>query len=431
MSGHGELQFEQLDGEMLSHDALRVAAARLLLVYALEAREPALRALLWLRDHRIRPRILVILPALADPALWEAATEIADDFLVAPVRGEEFEKRVLLLLPPAANQPDEVRARLIEEMGLCNLVGDDPAFCAQVARIPACAASDFPVLLTGETGTGKELFARAIHQLSRRRDFAFIPVDCGAVPDHLFENELFGHVRGAFTDAHHDQRGLIALASRGTLFLDEVDALSRGAQAKLLRFLQEQTYRPLGSERFLRADVKVIAATNCDIEECVEQKQFRSDLYYRINVLRLRLPSLRERPSDIRLLAQHFLDMAPCARQSFSPSALDLLAAQEWPGNVRQLLNVVQQAAVFASGSIISVADLPVSPASRKPAARADSFREAKQRTVGDFERSYVLELLEKHDGNVTKAAKEAGKDRRAFGRLVKKYRQTSAAAGQ
>src|SRR5260221_1634109 len=164
LSEHPELLFEQIGWQMLPADPLRVSAAHLLLVNAERAREPALRVFGWLRENRIQPRILAILPSEADPELWEAASEAADDFLVAPVRKEEFEQRVLRLLPRASNDPGETRARLIEEFGLRHLVGDDPEFCAQVARIPPCAASDFPVLITGETGTGKELFARAIHQ---------------------------------------------------------------------------------------------------------------------------------------------------------------------------------------------------------------------------------------------------------------------------
>src|ERR1051325_5765417 len=231
-------------------------------------------------------------------------------------------------------------------------VGRAPGFVRTMARIPAVARSGSPVLITGETGTGKELCARAIHHLGRRRDFPFIPVDCGAVPDHLFENELFGHTRGAFTDAHGDQKGLVAMADRGTLFLDEVDALPLTAQAKLLRFLQERTFKPLGADRFQRADVNVLAATNRCLESLVREKRFRADLYFRLNVLTMHMEPLRQRREDIGLLSQHFAD-AICAEQALprvvvTPAAIRRLMYYDWPGNVRELHNVVQRAVVCA-----------------------------------------------------------------------------------
>src|SRR5581483_9901617 len=182
-----------------------------------------------------------------------------------------------------------------------------------------------------------------------RRNQAFVPVDCGAIPDHLFENELFGHVRGAYTDARGDQRGLAAMAEGGTLFLDEIDALSLAAQAKLLRFLQDRQYKALGAERYTQSDIKLVAATNGRLEEQVAEKRFRQDLYFRLHVLRLDLPPLRERPGDIVLLAEHFLALhsQPGERRSFTPAALEQMRAHSWPGNVRELLHTVQHAIVF------------------------------------------------------------------------------------
>jgi DNA-binding NtrC family response regulator len=315
-------------------------------------------------------------------------------------------------------------------MGLNQLVGRDPAFLRVVAQIPVVARSNRPVLVTGETGTGKELCARAVHHLGRRRDFPFIPIDCGAFPDQLFENELFGHERGAYTSADREHRGLIATAEGGTLFLDEIDSLSASGQAKLLRFLQERTYRPLGGSRVVHANVNVIAATNRDLEALVADQKFRADLYFRLSVLRLHMIPLRERRDDIPLLARHFLDSIcdedGVCRKAIGPFALMELRRQDWPGNVRELYNVVQRAFVGAEGVQMLPAHL-FSPqqteTGRAAAAREDcGFRAARTRAIEDFERQYVREMLKRHNGNITQAARSAGQDRRAFGRLVKRH---------
>jgi len=240
-------------------------------------------------------------------------------------------------------------------------------------------------------------------------------------------------VRGAFTDAHAEQRGLVSVAEGGTLFLDEVDSLPVAAQAKLLRFLQERQFKALGSERGAQADVRIVAASNRDLAQRIAEKQFRQDLYFRLDVLRLEVPPLRERPRDIALLARHFLSQyqAAGARKSFSPEALERLTSYPWPGNVRELLNVIQRAIVFSQGSCIDAADIALSRGTPLP-PRQD-FRTAREETVESFERAYVQELLLRHRGNITHAAREAGKERRAFGRLVKKhgFRAAPRAAGQ
>jgi transcriptional regulator with GAF, ATPase, and Fis domain len=285
-----------------------------------------------------------------------------------------------------------------------------------------------PVLIVGETGTGKELCARALHHLSSRRNGPFVPADCPALPDHLLENELFGHVRGAYTDAHQEQKGLVALARGGTLFLDEVDSLSATSQAKLLRFLQDRLYRPLGSDRFVAADVTLVAAANRDLRECVEEHHFRSDLYYRLNVLNVTLPPLRERPGDIELLARHYLRelAAPGPAASLAPSALELLRSYPWPGNVRELINVLMRAAVLAGNRRILPAHISIVPpivaTARDTALPSANFRDARAKALEAFERKYVVDLLQRHGGNVTHAAREAGKERRAFGRILRKY---------
>jgi transcriptional regulator with GAF, ATPase, and Fis domain len=341
-------------------------------------------------------------------------------------------------------QCDAVASRIAEHLALARLIGREPVFTATVTKIPAVARASSPVLILGETGTGKELCARAVHHLSPRRQAPFIPVDCATLPDQLCENELFGHVRGAYTDAHSSQRGLVAMADGGTLFLDEIDSLTLSAQAKLLRLLQEGTYKPLGADRFHRADVRIIAASNLNLRQLVQLKTFRADLYFRLNVLQLDMPPLRARRGDIPLLADHFVrvlcDEAGIPRKTLAPEAMERLSAADWPGNVRELFNVLQRAVVFAEAATISLPHLAIldeslpaytdrieaSEASEpgEPAGNGEGgFREARARAVEAFERTYVENLLRKHHGNVTQSAREAKKDRRAFGRLMKRYR--------
>jgi DNA-binding NtrC family response regulator len=381
----------------------------------------------WLNKNPIGTPTFAVLPIEPDEELLRLVLRTADDFIFPPVRAVELRHRVGRLLAEPAHDLEAVRGRLSEEIGLTKLVGRDLVFLRAIEQVSRFARTDATVLITGETGTGKELCARAIHHLGSRRNFPFIAVDCGALPDQLFENEVFGHVRGAFTDAHRDHKGLIAMAEGGTIFLDEVDAFSLAAQAKLLRFLQERTFRALGSDRFDRADVRVIAATNRDLEACVRDKQFRSDLYFRLNILRIHLPPLRERCGDIELLAQVILkecrtspDVAP---KSFCPAAVRMLTRHDWPGNVRELYNVVQRAVVACDGDRILPAHVMLSPDRTAVAPPPEGqFRAAKAAVVAAFERRYVEELLRKHRGNVTHAAREAQQDRRAFGRFIKKY---------
>lgn len=367
-----------------------------------------------------------------------AATETVDDFLLWPVRPEELKRRIARFLGPRSDDLAEIQSLLAAEIGLGRLVGKDPAFLRVVEQISLFGANDAPVLFTGETGTGKELCARVTHLLSKRHLGPFIPVDCGALPDHLFENEVFGHVRGAFTDARTDQKGLVSLAQHGTLFLDEIDSLSLAAQSKVLRLLQEHTYRPLGSEVFKQADVRIVTATNRNLQELVEQKLFRSDLFFRINVLRVRMPSLRERRSDIAVLSRHFIDeiskSANLPRKVLSQAAANKLDKHDWPGNIRELYNTLQRAVLCSPGAQIasSAIDLPSSSDSVDAGAGetiAEKFSSAKLRAIQCFERDYVKQMMQKHEGNVTQAARAAGKDRRAFGRLAKKYRIPAASA--
>ncbi len=419
-------QFQHTNWNCCPPSSILQTRADLIVAVAVAEPEKAKGFFHWLREHPLATPTLGILSNEADEALLRAACETMADFMLWPAALKELHHRVQRLLgPPCDDTERTIQILLKEELGRTMLVGQDTVFRQVVNRIPQIAASDAPVMLLGETGTGKELCAQAIHHLSKRHSFPFVPVDCGAVPENLVENELFGHTRGAYTDAHSDQKGLVGIAQGGTLFLDEIDALSLGAQAKLLRFLQEGTYRPLGSERFLRAQVRVVAATNRDLEACVREQRFRSDLYFRLNVLHLRLPPLRERRGDITLLARYFLERASAAEariKSFSPAALRSLEAYEWPGNVRELFNVVQRALIYSPGHSILPSHLSLPTTAEASESQQLDFRRARSQVISDFEGHYVRSLLRKHGGNVTRAAHEAGKERRAFGRLVKKY---------
>jgi DNA-binding NtrC family response regulator len=428
---HCELTW--LDWRALRQAGVDECTADLILSISADADGARTEWLSWLRTNTPPLPILALVPAHADETLQRFAREFATDFAIWPASREELAQRVARMLGDAPSEADALHDRLTREVALRQLVGRDPAFLRVIGQIPLFAKSNRPVLITGETGTGKELCARALHHLGRRRDFPFIPIDCGAFPDHLFENEMFGHERGAFTDAHRRQRGLIAMAEGGTLFLDEIDSLSPAAQAKLLRFLQEHVYRPLGSDQFVHADVNVITASNGDLETLVTDKTFRSDLFFRLSVLRLHMMPLRERLNDIPVLAKHFLDHM-CAeeglpRKTLAPIAQALLREMPWPGNVRELYNVVQRAFVFATGPQVLASHVTAARsglAQPPPPAAATAvdvgFRKARARAIAAFECQYVIEMLRANNGNITQAARGAQQDRRAFGRLVKRH---------
>jgi DNA-binding NtrC family response regulator len=348
------------------------------------------------------------------PALLEV-----DDFLFCPYNENEFLLRIKRVV--------QSKQAAVEELP-CDrdlLVGESEVFLQAVRKASLLAQSKAPVVISGETGSGKELLARAIHYQSARRAKPFIPVNCGALPDNLFENELFGHVKGAYTNASSAEKGLIAEAEGGTLFLDEVDALTPAAQIKLLRFLQSGEYRPLGCSRAVVADVRTIAASNTDLSRSVEQKRFREDLLYRLNILSLSIPALRDRGDDVLKLASRFLYVYANehGRQipRLSESALAKMLNYSWPGNVRELEGVIQRAIVLRDCEILTAEDLEL-PVVNESGAGSDLFQLGKSRAIGQFEKNFIARLLAKYRGNISVAAKAAGKDRRSFQRLVNKY---------
>lgn len=347
----------------------------------------------------------------------------AADFLTVPLRAIDVLPRVWRLLEQTDLEVP-VQQSHIAKAGVNELVGEDQMFLQEIKKIPSIAKCEASVLISGETGTGKELCARAIHYLSPRARQAFIPVNCGAIPVDLVENELFGHEPGAFTGAKTSRSGLIQEADGGTLFLDEIDCLPLLAQVKLLRFLQEKEFRSLGSTKICKANVRIIAATNADCEEALESGKLRRDLYYRLNVIPLALPSLRERGEDVLLLARHFLVKHATQLNKeisgFSPNAIRKLYFYEWPGNVRELEHIIMRAVVLSDHHVIRAEDITISD--QEGPALSDSFQSAKDRVVAEFERTYIRSLLLSCDGNISQAARMAHKNRRAFWELIRKH---------
>jgi DNA-binding NtrC family response regulator len=374
------------------------------------------------------PAALSIPVVVAVEAAQEELSELVRpgiaDFLIPPLRQSE----VLLRLRRLLNQVrQEQRARqvLTEKLGLQQLIGESRAFSAEINKIPIVAKSDVAVMITGETGTGKEMVARAIHYLSPRAGKPFVPINCGAIPVELMENELFGHERGAFTGASGARTGLIQEAEQGALFFDEVNSLPLQAQVKLLRFLQSKEYRPLGSTKSLTGDVRIMAASNANLEAEVEAGTLRQDLYYRLNVVPIELPPLRARSGDIILLARHFL--AQYARKLNSP-AIDFSAEAErklllysWPGNVRELEHVIERVTVLCSERIIQEHHIVLPHENEQPVRL--SFQEMKAQVVWRFESDYIRNLLTAYRGNITKAAQAAQKERRTFWELMRKHK--------
>lgn len=322
----------------------------------------------------------------------------------------------------------------LQTAALPNLIGRSEAFLRAVDLIERMARFDAPVLIQGETGTGKELAARAIHYLSSRRQAPFVALNCGAVPETLIETELFGCERGAFTDARQARTGLVAAADGGTFFLDELDSLPLRAQVSLLRFLQDKTYRPVGSMREHCSDVRVIAAASPRLQELLVAGAFRDDLAFRINVLLLEMPPLRDREGDALLLAEHFVDRHALhygvTPRRLDPRSRDWAKSYSWPGNVRELDNLIQRALLLSDGTCLDLSlhaagaatPVPASTRCGRALSPLPSYSDARAQALSSFERQYLETLMAAAAGNVTHAARLAGKERRALGKLLKKH---------
>ncbi len=311
-----------------------------------------------------------------------------------------------------------------------NILGESQGIESVRQLIKKVAPIDAPVFIHGETGTGKELVARSLHYCSKRSSDPFVPLNCGAIAPELFLSELFGHEKGAFTDAKTRKHGLLEEAQNGTLFLDEIDSLSLATQVALLRLLQENEYRPVGGSQTKHADVRIICASNRDITELIAQQKFREDLFYRLEVLALNIPPLRERHEDILVLAEHFIRQICIQYQlpekSLTSQALDWLSEYSWPGNVRELENWLTRACLTQDTRTIAAPGQAIddfaSHSCLNDSTPIGTFQDEKSKAVAQFESNYIQKLLALCSGNITQAAKIANKDRRAFGRLVKKY---------
>jgi len=311
-----------------------------------------------------------------------------------------------------------------------NVIGTSPALRGVLDLVAKVAETDSTVLITGESGTGKELIARALHYNSRRAERRLVTVNCGAIPEELLESELFGHVRGAFTSAVSQREGRFTLADGGTIFLDEIGDMSPNLQVKLLRVLQERTFEPVGSSKSVTVDVRVVAATNQDLERAIRENRFREDLYYRLNVIPIEVPPLRQRTDDIPLLAQHFLDVMNQERgtrvDTISEEALALLVRHDWPGNVRELENLIERLSVLRGEGEIRIEDLPANLRGRsaQPPLSSPSIPEAGldfREVVDHFESELIRQALEQTQGNKNRAAQLLGLNRTTLLEKIKK----------
>jgi len=355
----------------------------------------------------------------------EAMKEGAYDFVPKPFTPDSLRVIVRRALEKRRLSIENVllRAELKDRFGEGVIIGQSEAMRRVEELIRQVAPTDATVLISGETGTGKELVARAVHSLSRRRDKPFIVIDCGGLVETLFESELFGHVKGSFTGATETKHGRFEVANEGTVFLDEVGNISMNVQAKLLRVLQEREFTRVGDSQGIKVDVRIIAATNKDLLKCVEQKSFREDLFYRLSVVPIALPPLRERKGDIRLLANHFLSKYNKKREKgvtgISEEAMEVLVEYDWPGNVRELENVIERAVVLSRGGVIEPSDLwyyelGVETVSSEPAGQVKSLAEA--------EREHILRTLELFDGQIARTSEALGIDRKTLRLKLRQY---------
>ena len=355
------------------------------------------------------------------PDAVEATERGVFTYLTKPFDGKALEGKIAEAL--ALSAPVHVAQRGSPQAWQTHIISRSSRMAEALAEAQMVAHSDASVLLRGESGTGKELLARAIHQASARASKPFIAVNCGAIPEALLESELFGHVKGAFTDAVSNHKGLFQAADGGTLLLDEIGDMPPALQVKLLRVLQEREVRPVGASQSIPVDVRIISATHRDLDAAMEAGDFRADLYYRLNVVTLTLPPLSERREDIPLLANHFLVTLATKYgkrlSGFAPEALKALSTAAWPGNVRQLYNVVEQVCALSTTPLVPLA--LVQRALRSPSVQVLTFAEAKQR----FERDYLVGLLKLTDGNVADAARLADRNRTEFYRLMQKHSLT------
>jgi len=390
---------------------------------------PGMGGLEFLREvRRVSPdTLVVIMTAYATiQTAVEAMRSGAFDYLQKPFTNEEARQHVDRALQHfhLLQENRNLRDQLASRYGMSNIVAVSKPMQEVFRVIERVANSSATILITGESGTGKEIIARALHTQSGRSTGPFVAINCGAIPSELLESELFGYEKGAFTGAHSSKKGLVEQADGGTLFLDEISELLPRLQVKLLRVLQERELQRVGGDRAIKVDVRVIAATNADLSERIRSGDFRSDLFYRLNVVSVRIPPLRERVDDILPLAHHFLRKhdSPQRITGFHSVTAEILRRYQWPGNVRELENAIERATLLAKGEEITLSDLPpeLNAGSEvdRPASNGKSLSAARE----DFERYFILECLRRHHGNVSRAARDAGLHRQNFYQKLHKY---------
>jgi len=374
------------------------------------------------RAKQVSPDIeVIIITAYGSiPTAITAVREGAYDYIQKPFCPERTEILIAKLLErqQLIEENLSLHQKLEERYRFENIIAKSPRMQQVIEAIKVVAASNATVLITGETGTGKELVARAIHSRSQRRGKPFIAVSCAALPETLLESELFGHEKGAFTGAYAQKKGKFEIANRGTLFLDEIGEMSANIQVHLLRVLEEKEFTRVGGNEPIKVDVRVISATNRDMKEAVAKGQFREDLYYRLNVVNIELPPLRERREDIPLLTQHFLKKFALENNKeiagFSPEATDFLLRYDWPGNVRELENAIERAVILARKPVIEIDDLPQQTLAASPIPAGKNLRQVAK--------NHIINVLAQTKGNYTEAAKALGISRMTLYNKAKAY---------
>ena len=424
------LQRDELHIDTFSHptEAVDALTRKSYAVALVDLMMPGMSGLEFLREtRRLSPDTLVLI--MTAYATIETAVEAmrsgAFDYLQKPFTNEEARRQIDRALQHfrLLQENHNLREQLASRYGTSSIVGVSAGMQEIFRVVERVATSSATVLISGESGTGKELIARALHTQSARSAAPFIAINCGAIPSELLESELFGYEKGAFTGAHQSKKGLVEQADGGTLFLDEISELLLRLQVKLLRMLQEREIQRLGGERVIKVDVRVVAATNADLRERIAAGTFRDDLFYRLNVVSLHLPPLRDRVDDILPLAHHFLRKHRTGQiNGIDPLAAQMLRQYRWPGNVRELENVIERACLMARSEEVTPADLPAELSSTaeipRPVTASKSFSAARD----EFERYYIVECLRRHSGNVSRASREAGLQRQNFYQKLHKH---------
>ncbi|MGB9698250.1 MAG: sigma-54-dependent transcriptional regulator [Thermodesulfobacteriota bacterium] len=415
-----------------AEDALKKVQAEHFDIVITDIRMPGMDGLQLLEElKKIQPHLVVIM--ITGYATIKSAVESiqkgAYDYLPKPFTPDEVRVVIERAAEHSRLQAENIllRRQLHTQSAFANIIGNSPAWQRVMDMVRKVASGDSNILLTGETGTGKELVAKAIHQLSPRREKIFQPINCASLAETILESELFGHVKGAFTGAITTRRGLIEMADGGTIFLDEIAETSIAFQAKLLRVIQEGEFFRVGDTHPMRVNIRIIAATNRDLEKAVERKEFRQDLYYRLKGIAIHLPPLRERVDDIPLLAYHFLEKYRGTRQvtKIDPQALKALMAYKWPGNIRELEHVIEYALSMAEGDTIKISDLPEEFITRvvERATAPESWINSPYTIAkSEFEKFYLTHLLRESNWNISEASRRAQMFRQNLQQKIRKY---------